>query len=108
MTVWFVSRHPGAVAWAESLDLQIDRHAKHLDPSVIQNGDTVIGTLPVHLAAQVCAKGAVFFNLTLDLPAEWRGRELTAAELKACNARLERYYIGPADQELFTRSTHTQ
>jgi CRISPR-associated protein Csx16 len=108
MTVWFISRHPGALEWAKSLDTHIDRHAIHLDPSVVQGGDTVIGTLPVHLAAQVCSKGALFFNLTLDLPPEWRGRELGAAELNACNARIERFHIVRTEHELSTVNTSRQ
>ena len=96
MTVWFVSRHPGAVDWAKTRHLPIDRHARHLDLEAVHPGDTVIGTLPVHLAAQVCARGAVFFNLSLDLPSEWRGLELDASQLTACNARLERFHVAPA------------
>jgi len=70
------------------------QHLTHLDTALIQSGDTVIGTLPVNLAAAVCSKGALFLNLSLDLPAHWRGRELSAAELQLCNARLERFHIG--------------
>lgn len=93
MTTWFISRHPGAKAWAAEQNLQIDQHLTHLDTTLIQRGDTVIGTLPVHLAAAVCSQGARFFNLSLDLPAHWRGRELSAEELRQCQARLECFEI---------------
>ncbi|KJS69376.1 MAG: CRISPR-associated protein [Comamonadaceae bacterium BICA1-1] len=108
MTVWFVSRHPGALAWAKSQRLQIDQHASHLDAALVHSGDTVIGTLPVHLAARVCAQGAAFYNLTLDLPEQWRGRELSAANLTACNARLERFHIARSQDELPLFSEHIQ
>jgi CRISPR-associated protein Csx16 len=108
MTVWFVSRHPGALAWAKSQRLQIDQHASHLDAALVHSGDTVIGTLPVHLAARVCAQGAAFYNLTLDLPEQWRGRELSAAALTACNARLERFHIAHADDESSRFREHTR
>jgi CRISPR-associated protein Csx16 len=93
MTTFFISRHPGAKAWAAEQGLRIDQHLTHLDTARIQRGDTVIGTLPVHLAAAVCSQGARFFNLSLDLPAHWRGRELSADELRQCQARLECFEI---------------
>ncbi|WP_415035160.1 CRISPR-associated protein Csx16 [Azonexus sp.] len=93
MTTWFITRHPGARAWAEQQGLSIDRHATHLDPAEVAPGDTVIGTLPVHLAAEICQRGARYLNLSLDLPASARGRELGADELLAYNARLEAYAI---------------
>ena len=73
--------------------MAIDRHCVHLDALAVEAGDTVIGSLPVHLAATVCAAGARYINLSLDLPASARGRELTANELIAFNARLEEYAV---------------
>lgn len=95
MTTWFISRHPGAKVWAAEQGLHIDQHLTHLDAVRIQRGDTVIGTLPVHLAAAVCSQGAQFYNLSLDLPAHWRGRELSADELRQCQARLEAFSVMP-------------
>jgi CRISPR-associated protein Csx16 len=89
MTTYFVSRHPGALAWAAQQGLRVDQHVSHFDTALVQPGDTVVGTLPVQLAAAVCSQGAQYFNLSLDLPAHWRGRELSADELRQCNARLE-------------------
>ena len=93
MTTWFITRHPGARQWAEEQDLRIDRHCVHLDPALIEAGDTVIGSLPVHLAAAVCERGARYLNLSLDLPAHARGRELSPEELAAFNARLEAFTV---------------
>jgi len=93
MPNWFISRHSGALDWAMRQGIKIDHHVPHLDPAQIQAGDIVIGTLPIHLAAAVCQQGAHYFNLSLDLPAQWRGRELSADELAQCNARLERYDV---------------
>ncbi|MDW8324914.1 MAG: CRISPR-associated protein Csx16, partial [Burkholderiales bacterium] len=56
MTTWFVSRHPGAIKWAARKGIRVDRQVDHLDVDVVQAGDVVIGTLPVHLAAEVCAR----------------------------------------------------
>lgn len=93
MTTWFITRHPGARQWAEAQGLAIDRHCVHLDPAEVQAGDTVIGSLPVHLAGEVCQRGARYFNLSLDLPASARGKELSADQLLAFNARLEAFTV---------------
>ena len=75
--------------------LAVDRQLPHLDPEQIAPGDTVIGTLPVNLVARVCARGGRYLHLSLDLPAEARGRELTADELERYGARLEAYVVTP-------------
>ncbi len=93
MTTYFVSRHPGAREWAAGEGVAVDVVIAHLDPTVIQPGDVVIGTLPVHLAAQVCRRGGRYLHLSLDLPADWRGWELSAADLRQCRARLEEYQV---------------
>ena len=100
MTTYFVTRHPGARDWAEEEGFAIDRQVDHLDPANLRAGDVVLGTLPVHLAGAVCARGGRYLHLTLDLPRDWRGRELTAADLRACGARLEEYQVrGPSRAE---------
>ena len=93
MTTFFVSRHPGAVEWARRQGQTVDRWVAHLDVASVGAGDTVIGSLPLHLAAEVNARGARFVHLTLDIPAEWRGRELSADELQAAGARLEEFFV---------------
>lgn len=92
-TVWFVSRHPGAVEWARRKGLAVQRQVAHLDVEQVDRGDTVIGTLPVNLAAKVCERGARYLNLSLDLPEEARGRELGADELERYGARLEAFAV---------------
>lgn len=46
------------------------------------------GTLPVHLAEEVSARGGPYLHLVLELPPERRGLELTAEEMGRCGARL--------------------
>lgn len=65
----------------------------HLNPDDVQPGDTVIGSLPVHLAAAICDRGARYINLSLDLTKEMRGRELTADDMIRCHARLEEFRV---------------
>jgi len=97
MTTFFVSRHPGAAEWAQEQGLVVDLAVAHLDPAEVEAGDVVVGTLPVNLAAEVCARGGRYLHLSLDLPADWRGRELSAADMRACGARLEAYRVQRAE-----------
>jgi CRISPR-associated protein Csx16 len=90
---WFVSRHPGALQWMRMQGVDYDCHVAHLNLEHVIAGDTVYGSLPVHLAAEVCARGAAYYHLQLDMPASARGRELCAEELCAMKARLSPFTI---------------
>ena len=99
MTTYFISRHPGALAWAAEEGLGVDQVIDHLDPDIIQPGDILIGTLPVNLAAVVCERGGRYLNLSLDLPPELRGRELSVEQMRACGARVEEYQVRRLDPD---------
>jgi len=93
MTLWFVSRHPGAIEWVKRRPLAIDRFEPHLDLAEVRPGDQVFGTLPVELAAEVCRCGARFFAMRLSVPAEQRGLDLTADDLEALQADFQEYQV---------------
>jgi len=95
MSVIAVTRHPGARQWLDRQGIRVDRFTDHLEVDRIRPGDTVIGTLPVHLAAEVCRRGARYLHLVLDLPPEARGRELSADDMEHYGARLEPYEVRP-------------
>ena len=95
MTTWFVSRHPGAVQWAKRHGLAVDRWEAHIDAAEVHAGDTVVGSLPVHLAAAISLRGAHYVHLSLNMPAQMRGEELSADDLDRFGARLERYAVTP-------------
>lgn len=97
---WFVSRHPGAIEWARRQGLAIERWVAHLDPAGVGAGDTVIGTLPVNLAAEICKRGVRYLHLSLEVPAEWRGRELSADDLLMLAAHIEPYRIESMTRDL--------
>jgi len=98
MSIYFVTRHPGAHEWAAAEGLAVDTVLPHLDPASIEPGDQVIGSLPVNLAAEVCARGGRYLHLSLDLPPALRGQELSIEQMRACNARIEEYQVLPVDQ----------
>ena len=93
MTLWFVSRHTGALEWMQNHGPAFNWHVTHLNPQEVAVGDTVIGALPVNLASEICLRGARYFNLSLQLREEGRGRKLSAKELVAYNAVLEEFVI---------------
>lgn len=93
MTIFFVSRHPGAHDWAAAQGIEVDAVIAHLDVAQVRAGDVVIGSLPVNLAAEVCARGGRYLHLSLDLPAEARGSELTAEAMRRYGARVEEYRV---------------
>lgn len=91
MTTYFISRHAGAAAWAESEGFRVDQRLAHFDVENVQPGDTILGTLPVSLIAAVNARGGRYFHLTLELPADMRGKELSSTDMRTYGARLEEY-----------------
>lgn len=96
MAIYFVTRHPGALDWAAEEGIRIDCKVDHIDPTRLRPNDIVIGSLPVNLAGEVCARGARYLHLSLELSRELRGKELTAADMRACGARIEEYRVLPA------------
>lgn len=100
MTTWLVTRHDGARARAEQNGVTVDAAVEHLDVAAVSPGDVVIGTLPVSLAAEVCAKGAAYWHLAMTVPFNHRGRELQPDDMRRFGATLAQYRVsrelGPA------------
>ena len=93
MICYFVSRHAGAIEWIAGQSVRIDETVAHLDLERVRSGDTVVGTLPAHLAAEVCRRGARYLHLIIDMPAQARGRELDTEAMVRHGARLEEYVV---------------
>lgn len=93
MATWLVTRHPGALAWLLEQGFTEVKHVPHLQIGEVAAGDVVVGTLPVHLAADVCRRGARYLHLALDIPPDLRGVELSMAQMAQCRARLEEYRV---------------
>ena len=94
MTIYFVTRHEGALQWATEHNITFDIHLAHLsDLSVLQAGDVVIGTLPMQMVATLNSMQVQYVNLSLQIPAQWRGKELSAEQLVQCHAQLEVFHV---------------
>jgi CRISPR-associated protein Csx16 len=93
MATWFVTRHRGAVDWAARRGIAVDRVVDHLDVADVTAGDEVLGTLPVNLAAEICARGARYRHLVLNTLPAARGKELSAEEMECCGAMLVAYRV---------------
>lgn len=93
MTTYFVSRHAGAIAWAQRQGMAPDHWVEHLEIARIQAGDTVVGTLPVPMAAAVCSLGARYLHLDVPLSQAQRGRELSADDLEGLGASVQQYEV---------------
>lgn len=91
---WFVSRHPGAIAWARGRqETALATFVAHLEPEQVRPGDVVMGTLPVNLAYEVCRRGARYYHLSLRVSPGQRGCELSCNELELAGARFEAYEV---------------
>lgn len=99
MTTLFVSRHAGAIEWIKTQpNWQIDEFIAHLDLAQVKAGDVVVGTLPVHLAAQVCEKGAIFYFLQMPQELATRGSEYSAQQMSQAGACLTRFHVQKVDE----------
>jgi CRISPR-associated protein Csx16 len=92
MSAFFVTRHKGAIEWARRQGITA-AHVAHLELSLLQPGDDVLGTLPVSIAADLNAMGVRYHHLDLRMPESARGGELTADDMERCGARLTEYRV---------------
>lgn len=99
MATFFISRHPGAIDWIQQQGVHIDYFVPHLSVEQVQAGDCVIGTLPLQLAALLYQRGIRYLHLTLTVPAQWRGQELSAAQLQACQATVQEFIVKSVEGE---------
>ena len=99
MTTFLATRHPGAIEWATRQGFSDVHQVTHITDleEMVEPGDMVIGTLPISLVAEVNRLGGTYQQLSMNLPAEARGKELTADDMDRYGARLKTYYAGSQD-----------
>ena len=93
-----VTRHNSTPAWLLKKGIEVDEVIPHLDVSAVSKGDFVVGNLPVQMAYDVIKKGATYCNLSLDMPFELRGKELTLEEIERCEPKLEIFDVSLRDE----------
>lgn len=86
----FVNRNAGAQDWAQKNGFAAAKIVESFVPDMVEAGDTIVGTLPLPLAAAVHAKGASFIALTMKpVPAELRGTPLSAEQMDELGAAVQ-------------------
>ena len=101
MTVYFVTRHIGALQWACEHNAHYDVHLTHVDDlTLFKAKDMVIGTLPIQWVADLNAQGVHYMHLSMDIPAHLRGVELNAQQLCDCHIRLEAFQVTRSKMEV--------
>ena len=110
MKTIIVTRHKGAVEWLRQAGhVPAEGEVKvlaHLDEDAINSlaeGDVVIGVMPFSLAARLNTKGVRTFTLALDIPAEMRGKELSAEDMDNLGAQVEEVVVLMGDSLNKTR-----
>ena len=100
--IYFISRHTGAIEWIKQRPIPVDCFIEHLNLEEIQLSaeDTVIGTLPVHLAAAVCATGAKFYFLQMNASLQQRGKNYSADDMRQMHCSLRRFFVQDLGDEL--------
>lgn len=94
MAIYFITRHLGAIQWADANHIDYDEHLTHLDNmSRLKAGDVVIGTLPINIVYELNQLGVRYKHLSLNIPPHLRGVELDVEALKACNAHIKEYAV---------------
>ena len=90
MNCIIVTRHNALIEYLEELGVvpagtPVIAHATEEDVC----GKHVFGVLPMRLAA----KAAMLTEVSMTIPVEWRGVELTLEQIKACKPELFTYRI---------------
>ena len=98
-----VIRHKASIAVLTELlsqaipdDLDI-KHVEQFNLSMLENIDVVVGVLPVHLIAELTSRGVRFFGLSMNVPREMRGKELSELQVRALNPRLQEFLVFKED-----------
>ena len=97
MKTLFVTRHPAAVEWFAGKTTEDVKHVSHFDINMVNEYDRVIGTLPINIVADLCYMNVSYTHLSLSIPAEFRGQELTVSQMDEFNATLTEYEVKEVD-----------
>ena len=89
--IYFISRHTGAKEWIMEKGIVINKFIEHLNILDLEAGDTVIGSLPINIIANLTQKNIKYIHIELNVNIDQRGKELTKGDLNNLNAKLVTY-----------------
>ncbi len=101
MTIKIITRHQNSIPVIKELLVEkgIDGEVKVLSHfngealNAVKDGDILVGILPINLIADINKKGGRFFALTMIIPAELRGVELSEEQVRDLNPSLQEYQV---------------
>jgi len=89
-----ISRHKATVEWIRERYDNIEKVLDHIKSPDDINGEIVIGNIPLHLAY----KAKEIWNVSIDLPPELRGKDLSREQFLKLNPRIEKYKVIRLDE----------
>ena len=94
MKILVVTRHTATCNWLKTRLAEHDLHfTAHFTAEMTEGFEVVVGILPINLVADLNARGIRFFMVTMEVPAELRGKELTEEQMVECNVKLEQFCV---------------
>lgn len=90
MDTIIITRHPALLQYLLELGV-VPEGTPVLSHATVDDvcGKHVYGVLPMRLAAEAAA----LTEVSMNVPAEWRGTELSLEQIKACDPTLTTYVI---------------
>lgn len=91
-----VSPHAGLRDWVVRQGLRVSEHVGHLSAARIEGlgpADHVVGMLPLHVAARICARDARYWHVACRVPPEARGGLWSADDMERFGAALVEYQV---------------
>ena len=104
-----VSRHAGAIDFVKKTmnydgDVVFANHIDNEMISSLKSGDVVVGVFPMHIAAELNKNGVRTFSIVMNIPADMRGKELTADTMVRLGAKIEEVVVLTGDSLAAVRS----
>lgn len=95
--VLIVTRHNATVEWLKNTITSDEADemvvTAHYTPGMAQGFLYVVGILPINMVAELYAEGIRYYQVTMDVPEEFRGKELSIEQMDEFNARLVQYRV---------------
>ena len=88
MKTKIVTRHPALIEYLSEHGIKAEETLSHAGVEDVR-GQDVVGVLPMSLACE-CAR---FREVSMRIPTELRGQEMSIEQIRACNPRIVEYKI---------------